>query len=378
MERVYEAEEKCCGCGLCMAVCPNKAIEMKADTKGFYYPHIDKKKCINCGICKKTCLKIGKAYTERKHTYAIKNKSLAERKSSSSGGFFIELAKYVINNDGIVYGVAFDKLFKVKHILAEDKATLENIKGSKYVQSSAFERFSEIKENLDKGKIVLFSGTPCQISGLGKYLKNEYNNLLTCENICHGVGSPKIFEEYIKDKKYDVLAEKISFRYKNTNGDHNLSIDLKNGKKIIKLPYNDEYYKMFTDDLCIRPSCFECQFANLERRADFTIGDFWGVENVIPNFKDNNGVSIVILNSEKSKVIFERIKNNFILKEVELKNSLQPNLEQPTIKPNNYDEYWSDYIARGYRYIAKKYGRLSRIDSLKRKTRRILRKIKYG
>ena len=163
--------EKCSACGACIAICPKGCISYYKKETGTKVAIINKNKCINCGICKKTCLKIGKAYTERKHTYAIKNKSLAERKSSSSGGFFIELAKYVINNDGIVYGVAFDKLFKVKHILAEDKATLENIKGSKYVQSSAFERFSEIKENLDKGKIVLFSGTPCQISGLGKYLK---------------------------------------------------------------------------------------------------------------------------------------------------------------------------------------------------------------
>lgn len=377
MEKVYDEKKACCGCGACSKLCPKNAIEMKEDETGYVYPVINQEKCIDCGLCKRSCpfTKKNTPNTYNK-TYALKNKNTKERLSSSSGGFFIELAKYFLNKNGVVYGVIFDEEFKVVHTGTDKVNTLEKMKGSKYVQSQSYKEFENVKKDLENNKLVLFTGTPCQVKGLKTYLKKEYSNLFTCDNICHGVGSPKIFCEYIEEKKYKTKADKISFRSKNKNGDHNFKIHFKNGKEKVKLPYYDEYYKLFTDDLCIRQSCLNCNFANIDRNSDFTMGDFWGIEEAVPDFYDEKGVSIVLFNTERANKIFEELKEKFFFEEVELSKSLQPNLKHPTIMPNNYNEFWEEYCTHGYKFIAKKYGSLTIKEKLKRKIIRLVRRIK--
>ena len=196
-------KSKCCGCSGCMNICPKNAIIMKEDKNGFKYPIVDKEKCINCGLCEKVCPILNNKKEQQKEikAYACYNKNIEERLKSSSGGIFILLAKEILKRNGIVFGAAFDENFNVKHISIDNEKDIEKLMGSKYVQSNMGKVYKEVKEFLENGKYILFSGTPCQIEGLKKFLKKDYDKLYTQDIICHGVPSPKIWQMYLEYQK---------------------------------------------------------------------------------------------------------------------------------------------------------------------------------
>ena len=236
MKEVIE-KNRCCGCHACFNICPKGAISMKEDKYGFKYPIIDKDKCINCDMCKKVCPVFNKQNNNNHkiESYAAYNKDISERMSSSSGGLFILLAKEIIKRKGVVFGAAFDEKFNVIHACVEDKKGLNSFKGSKYTQSTIGDTYRKVKHFLEKGRYVLFSGTPCQVEGLKTYLMKDYEKLYTQDIICHGVPSPLLFRKYLNDKEeeYNDRITNISFRDKEVSW-NNYRIKISFKKKTYK------------------------------------------------------------------------------------------------------------------------------------------------
>lgn len=360
---LFKDKSECCGCSACAAVCPHNAIAMKADTNGFLYPEINGDLCVECGLCQKVCaFKNGyQALDYQKKVYAAKNKSSAARQGSSSGGAFPLIAEKFIEDGGVVFGAAFDSELKLRHIAAHTKQELVPIYKSKYLQSDLGDTFKEIKELLDSGKPCLFSGTGCQVQGLREFLRKDYHNLFTVDIVCHGVASPKIFEDYKKmmSERFSSKIKSIDFRAKKIYGQtQDMQVVFENSKSYCEFPDIDVYKILYSNNLSIRSSCFECKFANTDRTGDITLGDFWASRS-IGGFDDKKGVSLVMINSEKGEKLFSQINSELSEVEVELEKALQPNLKAPTKKPDAYERFQCEYADKGFEYVCKKYARRS-------------------
>lgn len=353
---LVENKYDCTGCSSCEKVCPNSAIKMREDEKGFLYPEIINKYCTNCGICKRNCPILARKTDENneQEIYAMKNKNEDIRAKSSSGGFFYEYAKTILEQNGSIYGAAYNNFNEVEHIRIDNIENLNKLQGSKYIQSMTKNSYNEVKIDLEKGLKVLFSGTPCQIDGLKAYLNRkrvDLENLYTCDIVCHGVPSPKVFKDYLKDleKKYNSKIKKVNFRHKENSHTQNIKIDFENGESYIS-NYNqkDNFYRLFLQDLILRESCYKCRYTSFDRVGDITLGDFWGIEKTIQNFDDKKGVSLVLVNTKKGKEIFEKIKENFQIEKTCRENCIQRNLQKPVDQIENYDELWENYLSNGY------------------------------
>ncbi len=317
-------KENCTSCFACYNVCPVNAIEMIKDSEGFKYPRVNKEKCINCGLCDKTCPVInnkGKAgYYARPKVIAAYTKNNHIRLDSTSGGVFSELAKKIYQENGYVCGAIYNKEWEVEHIVSNDIKDLDNLRSSKYLQSDINNIFTQIKKLLEKGKKVLICGSPCQISGLNNFLQKDYPNLYTIDFICRGMNSPKIFKGYIKnlENKYKARAVKVKFKHK-IHGWHNFStkVDFENGKSYIGGRYEDSFMIGYLKyNAFMRPSCYNCKFKGLPRRADITLADFWGIERISPKMDQNKGTSMIYINSEKGQKLFDEIKENLVYEEI--------------------------------------------------------------
>ena len=308
-------KKQCCGCSACMSICPKKCITMIEDNEGFLYPVIDKEQCINCGLCQKVCpiLKQKSKQQEAIEVYACVNKDEKILKKSSSGGVFTSLAKVVIEQGGIVFGAMFDSDLNVIHGFVKDINDIKKLQGSKYVQSDMRNCFEEVKHFLKEGKTVLFSGTPCQVSGLKQFLQNDYENLITCDFICTGVPSPKIyraFRDYYQEK-YKLKLQNVQFRHKK-NGWINFGMlyEFKKKKKYM-CRYNSSYINAFYSHLTLRPACYDCKFKELKSNSDIKLGDHWLIKQVHPEFYNFNGVSFVLIETEKGSKLFNEVRSQF-------------------------------------------------------------------
>ncbi len=319
-------KSNCCGCSACVQRCPKQCITLKEDEEGFFYPQIDKNNCIECNLCEKVCPLINpfEKITPIK-VLAVKNRNEEERLASSSGGVFIALAKYVISHGGVVFGAVFDEKWEVKHTYTETIEGIRPMMGSKYLQSRIENTFSEAELFLKQGRKVMFIGTPCQITGLKKYLRKEYSNLLAVDVLCHGVPSPRIWRKYlnvqlnqinfrcVKSNATEVSSIKIdniNFRDKKTNGwkDYRFVIYGKYksmDKKILlsESHNNNTFIKGFLSNVYLRPSCYNCRCKNGVSQSDLTLADFWGIDWILPDFYDDKGVSLVLVNSEKGDIL---------------------------------------------------------------------------
>ena len=333
MEKLYINKEDCCGCSACLNICPKHAIYMKHDEKGYLYPEIRKDSCVNCGLCEKVCPLKDKEKNKKfeKIAYGVKNKDEHERAKSSSGGVFAEVAKYILNNDGVVYGVEMNNDFQ--------------------------------------GKEVLFTGTPCEVAGLKKYLRKEYDNLYTLDLICHGVPSSDLLNAFLKGKEklYSSQIIELKFREK-VYGWRNqeIYIKFKNGRIYHAPIWVDNFYRLFTNNYILRDSCYACRFSSMERQGDITIGDFWNLKNVNEAFEDKLGVSSVIINSEKGEKVFETLKNKFDIIECSLNEINQKNLNSPSPKPYHYEEFQRMIEKKGFEYCLKKYGSMKMLEKIRR------------
>ena len=350
----------CAGCYACEEACPVNAISMEMDSRGFYRPHVNHDMCIGCGKCKSSC-----DYNSEEHihcndapiaAYGIKHLDEKVRAASRSGGIFTAITDYVIDRGGCVFGAYLSNDYEVKHIKCETKAERDLLRGSKYVQSNLKNIYKEVKEQLLTGRLVVFSGTGCQVAGLKSFLKKDYENLITIDIVCHGVPSPGIWKDYVNylRRKYGSFTN-FNFRDKSILGwDMHIESYLVNGRKKI----SREYSSLFTDDYILRESCFECRYTNMSRPGDFTIADFWGVDNFFNQFNDNKGVSLLLVNSSKGEEIFSSINENGSITSLKCDNFnfKHRQLREPTAKPNNYETFWEDYERQGFDYILKKYG----------------------
>lgn len=309
-------KKDCNGCGICTIGCPTSAIKMVEDNEGFFYPQIDEEKCINCGKCKNICSNYNDSKGNEQAYMAI-NKNKEDLDNSASGGMFYILAKYVIEKNGVVFGVEYGENLKVQHNYYETLEECKQFQGSKYLRSDIGNSYKEVKEFLDKDRYVLFTGTPCQCNALKTYLNKEYDKLIICDIVCHANPSQKVFDKYVLEleKLKNKKIKTVWFRSKE-NGWRNQTpiIEFEDGEKIEE----NTFFKAFVNELLGRPSCHDCQFATSKRVTDFSIADFWGIEKVLPEIKnDDTGISLLTVNSEKGKNIFEEVKNNMNIIEVD-------------------------------------------------------------
>lgn len=316
----------CCGCAACVQICPKKCISLTEDKEGFLYPIVDKAACIDCGLCEKVCPYLTEGIErEPKVVYAAKHSNEDIRLYSSSGGVFTLLAEKIINDGGVVFGARFDDKWEVEFAYSETIDGLSAFRGSKYVQARVGNAFIDAERFLKDGRKVLFSGTPCQIKGLLRYLRKDYENLMTIDFVCHGVPSPKVWRLYLKeevkrfahqgdDGKNIVLSslvmptiKGINFRDK-SSGWKKFSFTLQLTKALAEGEqnsvlrsnkfYENPFMQAFLSDLILRPSCYACPAKSGKSGSDITIGDFWGIENIKPEIDDDRGVSLVMVHNE--------------------------------------------------------------------------------
>lgn len=314
----------CCGCYACFNSCPQKCISMQSDDEGFWYPKVKIEECTDCGLCEKVCPILFKNTVHSLPlAYACINKDVRIRRHSSSGGMFTLLAENVINNSGVVFGAGFDGAFNVIHSWTDNADDLIKFRGSKYVQSCIGNTYKQAEDLLKQGRQVLFSGTPCQIAGLKSYLGKDYENLICLDIICHGVPSPSVWEKYRSKIANNRGLKAISFRDK-TYGWKNFSLrfTFNNDDGHIKDLSNDEFIQGFLQVLYLRPSCYKCNFKTIKRQSDVTLADFWGIENVIPSFDDDRGTSLILVNSQKGKIIFSSVVDKMDYEKVDIGQTL--------------------------------------------------------
>lgn len=314
-------DQLCTGCGGCENICPTDAITMRENYEGFIMPSVDGSKCVNCKKCLSVCPALNV-----KHKNSSTPKMFAVRASdnirgqSSSGGMFTLLAEKVIGNGGVVYGAAFDKNMRLRHISAESSEELAPLKGSKYLQSSTGKVYREIKQQLKNGREVLFTGTPCQVAALYRYLGRKIGNLYTADLLCHGVPSQYLFDKYTDElyqktyrKKGSAKIKDVRFRDKRFgwSAEHIIA-DFDKGESYISDLSEDRYLKMFLRNLGLRKSCGSCPFSEFPRQGDISIGDFWGISRISPDSYDGKGTSLVFVNSKKGSKLFASLTDNEI------------------------------------------------------------------
>lgn len=348
----------CSGCTACQAICPVDAIEMIRDVEGFRYPKINKEKCINCNTCINVCPNVKKSSENSIiEAYGAKLKDLESRMTSRSGGAFIALSDYILKQDGVIYGSVLNKDFSVSHARATTKEERDLFKGSKYVQSDMQYIIRNVKEDLIAGKKVLFSGTPCQVGGvLAATSKQMQNNLFTIDILCHGVPSNMVYEEFLKyiEEKENKKIKEFIFRDKSFGwSTHYETFIFEDGSKIS----TGVFKKLFYSHNILRPSCFKCNYANTNRPADITIADFWGVDKINPEFYDEKGVSLAIINTEKGKEIFENVKKDMNIVDCSIENCIKYacTLTAPSQEPATREEFWDDYANKRFEDIIEKY-----------------------
>ena len=311
MITVYESKDSCCGCGACSNACPKECIIMKADTEGFLYPQIDKSKCVNCGKCRKVCPFLGKKNEPAVQiSYAAISNNDADRQKSSSGGVFALFAKTIIKDSGVVVGTRMSQDFKTAEVIAiEDVNELEELMGSKYVQSNTRKIYQVVKRYLDANRKVLFTGTPCQVTGLKNYLGKDYNELFCVEIICHGVPSPKLWKKYVEhmEVRYNAHMTRANFRCKDKSWREFGINETYGDKAYFALKEADPYMQMFLKNYSLRESCYSCKIKG-HSDADITVGDFWGIEDCLPNMNDGKGTSLIIVKTKKGNILLEQIK----------------------------------------------------------------------
>lgn len=361
----------CYGCTACYNICPTHCITMVEDSEGFLYPYVNEDKCIKCGKCEEYCpaLHIRGIFDKRPFTWGGYTRNSDIRRKSSSGGIFSELAEQIIADNGVVFGAAFnEKKDSVQHIAIDAIADINKIRGSKYVQSDLSNCFSEVLKILKEGRKVLFSGTFCQIDGLRMFLKDDYPNLITVEMICHGVPSPKLLKKYVDEKRKKLGGDIKSFSFRDEVGGPILYINIESeNRKYRRSSQTDSYYSLFFSNNCLRPACYNCRSKGKQRVADFTLADFWGVENVASDLIDGGGISLVIVNTNKGMELFEKIKEKISGREVDFYDAIKGNVAffTPYKKPNTREQFWRDFQNKTTSQLRWKYCRVIR-KSIKR------------
>lgn len=312
--------QNCSSCAACANVCARNAISMQLDAEGFYRPVIDAEKCVECGACERVCP--WNKPVENPHVADVSPKTVAAyakdesvRQQSSSGGIFTVLAERVLDDGGVVVGVAQTAPTRFGHIVVENKADLAKLRGSKYVQADVGLVYREVRGLLKAGRKVLFSGTPCQVAGLYAVLGNAASaDLITVDIVCHGTPSVKVFEKYVREIEKEKFALVASSRFRDkrmgwrlfsmTSSLNTISGDCFQFSKTLR---EDKFMRVFLQNICLNSSCADCRYGKLPRVADITLGDYWNIAKVHPQMDDNKGTSVVLLNTTPGSMLFESV-----------------------------------------------------------------------
>lgn len=369
-------KQQCCGCAACVQKCPKQCISLHEDKEGFLYPQVNTDLCIDCGLCEKVCPLLHRSEALLPlEVLAVKNCNLEERLSSSSGGVFIALARQVLLSGGVVFGAVYDKHWEVKIAYSESLEGVRYMMGSKYLQARIETSFCDAERFLKAGRKVLFSGAPCQIAGLHKFLRKDYPNLLTVDFLCHGVPSPGVWRNYLKESLNKSLSARraaagkntvlpslnviptivgIEFRDKRLHGWKKFSFVVRS-KSASKADQNsvllsdihrvNPFMRGFLSDIYLRPSCYDCQCKNGVSHSDLTIADFWGIDLLIPDFDDDKGVGLVLINTIQGRCLFDELdmeKRTSALADVQ---PLNGGFKEHTVPHPRREEFFQRFVA---------------------------------
>lgn len=376
----------CCGCNACGDICGKHAISFVTDKEGFWYPEVDKEKCVDCGLCEKVCPIINKAgHIERFDepiVYAAFSKDEAIRLDSTSGGIHSMLALEMYEKNSYVGGAVYNPDHTCSQIVDNNPKRLPEIRSSKYLQSNAEGVYKEIRSLLKEGKIVFFCGCPCQIHALYNVVGRDWDNLYTCDFICRGVNSPKVFQKYMEmlERQFGAKATEIKFKNKKW-GWHNFSlrVNFDNGKEYCKDRWHDLFFIGYLQaGNFTRPSCYECQFKGFPQKADLTLADFWGIEKIDATMDQDKGTSLVMINSQKGHILFDSIKEKIEWRQFTMSDAREGNpAMDASLKPAqpNRDTFFEDLDVMPFEKVAEKYFPL---HSWKDNFKKMLRPLKFA
>lgn len=375
---LFEKKSDCCGCGACRDACPKGAISMEEDEYGFLYPIINSDRCVKCKMCLKVCVYHNSIKTNHnRQVYAAVATDEDILNNAASGGIFGTVARRLIQDGGIVCGCAWkfsqERLFPVHKIVSEQN-NIQDLQGSKYVQSDMLGIYKKIQRELMAGKKVLFSGTPCQVAALYEFLGNKNTeSLFTIDIICHGVPNSKMFQEYLEYLSKILKGKIVDWKFRDKSagwGEYKAAVKYKNKKGIFKwreIPFAIcSYYYYFLNSLINRDSCYKCMFAKKERVGDLSIGDFWGIEEEHPEYLSSSNKDMLNLTKGISCILVNTVKGEMLLKHCEgalkylpssmdhvIKNNAQ--LKYPSKYDGNRDKLLDLYASEGYEAIEKNY-----------------------
>ncbi len=352
---------RCTGCDACRSGCPTGAISMERDKEGFLYPRVDPERCVHCGKCTAICPVLNqREQRQLPAVFAAWNKDAVIRKDSTSGGVFTVLAEDILESGGVVFGAALDAKQHLRHIACFKKKDLWHLRGAKYVQSDLGNTYAEVKELLES-RPVLFSGTPCQVDGLYRFLGERPENLTTCDLVCHGVPSPGVWEDLvalIEGKKRKQL-QNVRFRNKVTGWkDSHLTLLYLDGSVDSAPLFNTEFGRAFGRALFLRPSCYQCPYTSINRVGDFTLGDFWGLRpDELPE-QQELGVSLLMVNTAHASHMFDRLPLARMPFPPERAIAGNPRLASPIARPAERSAFFAAYQLEPFEQVRKKFLKL--------------------
>ena len=351
----------CCGCAACANICPSTCIEMQEDKEGFLYPNIDKLKCTSCDLCKTVCPIINKTPIPKydQEAYIIQNTNKEVLEESTAGGAFTEIARYVLEQGGVVFGVEMDEDYVVRHTHIKSECDLKKFRNSKYVQSITGSSYKEARKYLDLGKLVCYSGTPCQIEGLLTFLRRDYENLILVDVVCRAVPSPGVWKKYIsyyvdkhgKQKIIRFRDKTLGYQYSTMKL---MGVDGKIHRGGVE---SQQWLRMFFSGMIIRPSCTKCKFRGQYRNSDFTIWDCFSVHDIDKNFDEKSGTTRILIHSKKGIDIFEKIKSQLIYKKIPVDIAIKGVKEMfdSPVYHKNRTAFFADYELIEFKDLLKKY-----------------------
>lgn len=368
----------CSGCAACAQACGKKAISMAPDKNGFLYPQIDENACVKCGLCEKACPVLHLHEQKTIAAYAAMGED-SLRQESSSGGVFSLIAAHILNQGGGVFGPAFDDNLELTHILVEQPEDLKRLRGSKYVQSRVSDSYQQAKALLKQGLPVLYTGTPCQINGLRSYLGRDYENLYCQDIICHGVPAPGVWAKYVayREQQAGGKAVSVNFRCKDSGWrSYQMRMEFENGQ-VYTCPFpQDPYMQAFLGDLCLRESCYNCSAKGDRHTADLTLGDFWGVEQVLPEMHDGQGTSLVLIHTPKGQALFDAIKAELKTCPIDAAVAIgyNPAMIRSSNRPKNREKFLKVIMTGDFQKNVKKYRPKHPIRKLKAVIKKIIKR----